>query len=294
MSFNWKISEMRGLAPEETHQRPLKLWASATADNAETATIEIPTDHFIHSLLLRVAKGTVASARGTTLADGITTVRVIGDGNKYYKKLTGGMAKQVSITEKEAQSTGFYKIYFSSSRIKQAQPLPAWIHTSATLEIDLATGGATYYNSVDVTLIESFYKGQDLTNWKILIEKYLVDKNYGTATGEQEYRHERAYTIFGYIYEMDDNGTLSDTAFDYLILKAISSEGEHRLVDKMRIEQIREANQNEYQQALDTGYAIVEFPQGFSTHRYTSLYSFLNIATAGTDVGLKVLERYVL
>jgi hypothetical protein len=43
-----------------------------------------------------------------------------------------------------------------------------------------------------------------------------------------------------------------------------------------------------------TGMFIVDFPMGLPAYKYTNLRSILNIPTAGTNINVKVLERYVL
>lgn len=294
-SFEWNLLKERGLEPESTLERPLDLWASATVNVAETATIKIPNDKFIHAISIMMSKGTVASARGGTAVDNINEIRCVCDGNKYYKKMRGGMAKEWMKKENcRAGSTGFYTIFFTGKNIPEAWPLPAWLYTSISLQLDLAAGGATYYNSIDVTLFESDYKQQDLASAKILIQSYATREAYGTGTGEKKYEHDRAYKIYSYIYECDDNLTLADDKFDYLIIHAFTKESRILVIDKKRMKQIKEDNTNQMIVAPATGYYHQDFPIGLPAYRYTNLRSILNIPTAGTDIGVKVMETYVL
>lgn len=295
MSFGWEIYEQRGIETESMFERPLDLWASTTVNVAETATIKVPNDKFIHQIHIYCAKGTVSGARGTTAVDEISEVRFVCDGNKYYKKMTGIQTKEVMRKNNfRTPTTGFYTLFFTDELVKEAWPLPAWLYTSISLQIDLLAAAATYYNSVDVTTFETDYKNQDLTNAKILIETYAGVQAFGTATGEQKYEHDRAYKIFSYIYECADGVTLSDTKFDYLSIQAFTKEGRVFLKDKVRMVQIKENNTNAYMSAPATGMFIVDFPMGLPAYKYTNLRSILNIPTAGTNINVKVLERYVL
>jgi hypothetical protein len=45
---------------------------------------------------------------------------------------------------------------------------------------------------------------------------------------------------------------------------------------------------------LDTGFAFLEWKDGFPSHEFASLYSKVYISSAGANKGLRVLERYVL
>ena len=109
-----------------------------------------------------------------------------------------------------------------------------------------------------------------------------------------DFDHERAYRQYGYLYTVDDDGTLSDTEFDMLTLQGIKRDGEHRLVDEQYMTHIKEMNKVAYQNALGTGFFYLEFPNGYDSGQYTTLLSKLNIPTAATNAGLRVLERYLM
>jgi hypothetical protein len=292
MALPWSLAKVLGVRPEKTQARPLKTYSSAAAATAQTHYIDIPTDHFIHCILLKCLES--VSGTPTTLDDFISAIRLIGDGSKYLKQMTGGMAKQIQIVNFENPATGFYKLYFKDPRIEASKPLPSWVFTSLTLEIDDIAPATGEKNYIYPTVIEEMYGGQDLTNWRALVEKYSKWSKFGTNTGEQEYLHERAYDVYGYLLAMDDNGTLSNTAFDKLTLKGITRDAEYNLLDKVDIPTLREQNKLEFKNALGTGYAMVEFPQGLPSHMFTSLKSILNIPSAGTNVGVRILERYLL
>jgi len=209
--------------------------------------------------------------------------------------MTGGMSKQIGILNKENLSTGFYKLYFTDPVIKKAMPIPSWLFSSLDLDLLDNAPAASNYHHIRVSVVESEVpSGLDVSDWRILVERYLRWKHYGTDTGWQDFDHERAYDIYGYLYAMDDDGTLSDTAFDQLTVLGIKPDGEHRLVDEEYIAHIKELNTIAYQQAFGTGYFYMEFPEGYDSGQYRSLLSRLNIATAGTNVSLRVLERFLL
>lgn len=283
--------------PENLRARNLPTQHSGTAATAETFIFEIPTDRLIHAIIISIGENAVAGAAGdtgATLADDVNDIQLQSNMGPL-KDMTGGMSKQVSIVNKEVQSTGFYKLYFTDPVVPGAMPLPSWIFSSLDLKItDNAPAGAAYHH-IRVSVIESeLPKGTDVTGWRILVEKYLRWKKYGTNTGWQDYDHERAYRIFGYLYAMDDNATLSDTAFDKFTLMGIAPGGEHRLVDEVWITHLRELNKQAYQNAMGTGYVYSEFREGYESGQYRTLMSKLNIPSAGTNVGVRVLERYLL
>lgn len=293
MALQWSIAKVLGVQPTKTQSRPLPRQASPSTNTACTITVPIPTDHFIHKILLKVGYNSVTTAIGT-LADDITEARLIGDGSKYFKKMLGTMIKAIQIVNFEGNTTGYYIIYLKDPRIEASKPLPAWLFTTLNLELDLPAGGSSQYVVVEPTIIEEFYNNQDLTNWKVLVEKYPGRTTYGTSTGEQTYLHERAYDVYGYLYRIDDQDTASATIFDYLTLKAIARDGEWNLRDKANIPLLVQENLAEFKAAFGTGFFMVEFPQGLPSHQYTSLKSILNIPSAGTVAGVRVLERYLL
>ena len=281
------LQKQKALEPEELMPRPLKDYVSETEAVAQTFDIEIPTDHFIHGILMSIEEPTEG------LADDILDIQVVLNGNNFIKVMTGDMCKAVSIMNKNIMSTGYYYIYFTDPKVPKAKPLPAWLFSSIYVKVTDNAPVATEKHTIKTTLMET--AGREISGeWALLIEKFLRYKKYGTDEGWQDYDHERAYNVFGYLYTMDDNGTLSDTLFDKLRVIARTKEGEKRFFSDDSIPHLRELDKVEYQSALPTGFVSVEFPAGLPTAKYTSLLSQLNIPTAGTDARLRVLERYCL
>ena len=288
----------KGLAeivrPENLRARKLKRQSSAAAATAETFTFEIPTDRLIHAILISIGESTDTSGVQGTLADDVVSID-LNSNIGHLKEMLGSMAKQISILNKEVQSTGFYKLYFTDPVIKKAMPLPSWLFSSLDLDILDNAPAASNYHHIQVSVMESEVpSGLDVSDWRILVERYLRWKHYGTDTGWMDYDHERAYRIYGYLYAVDDDGTLSDTEYDMLTVLGIKPDGEHRLVDEQYMSHIKEANTTAYQNALDTGYFYLEFPNGYDSGQYRTLLSKVNIHTAATNAGLRVLERYLL
>lgn len=184
-------------------------------------------------------------------------------------------------------------LYFTDPKIPKAKPLPAWLFSSITLRLKDNAPAASNYHHIHATVWQSKRK-QVTGDWALLYEKYLRWKHYGTDTGWQDYDHEKAYNVMGYLYAMDDNGTLSDTAFTKLQVISQGEVGELRPFSEAYIPHLREQDKVEYQNALPTGFVSVEFPAGLPSYKYSSLMSQLYIASAGTNVGLRVLERYCL
>jgi hypothetical protein len=289
----YKLQIEKALDPVKTWQRPLSEKISDASATSQTFYIDIPRDHFIHEIIISIEEST-ASGSGN-YEDDITEIELVANGNKTIKKMLGSQCKQIMKLNKDKPATGFYKLYFSDPKIRDAKPLPSWVFTSLQLIIKdnaPATGNKHYIN---VTLIESAYRGEDLSNWKVLVEKFLIHKTYGTATGWQEYEHERAYKVYGYLYTMDDNGTLSNTIFNKLKLVGRKPDGEYIIVSEVSVNHIRAMNNAEIGvDTLDTGFMALEWANGFPTAEFTALKSYLNIPNAGTNAGLRVLERYVL
>lgn len=288
----------KGLAelvkPENLRTRKLKQQNSAAAATAETFTFEIPTDRLIHAILISIGEDTTATGTQGTLADDITDLD-LNSNIGHLKEMTGGMSKQIAILNKEVMSTGYYKLYFTDPVIKQAMPLPSWLFSSLDLDITDNAPAATNYHHLRVSVVESEVpSGLNVSDWRVLVERYLRYKKWGTATGWMDYDHERAYRIFGYLYVMDDNGTLSDTIFDKITVLGIKPDGEHRLADEQYIPHIKEGNKVAYQNAFGTGYFYLEFAEGYDSGQYRSLVSKLNVPSAGTDARLRVLERFLL
>lgn len=303
----------KGLDAEAISPRHIKTTNvyETSVDVSKDIEIEINKDHFVHFILLELELGDLTG--GTTPAwtstagdDILTDVTLFADGNKYFKVYNWKAMRQVCIANREKPSdgsatAGYNKVYFSDPRIPEAQPLPAWIFTSLTLKIkrvalsSVTTGSPTGATcNLKITLFESMYRGENLDNWRVLIEKIPRWKKYGTDTLEQEYEMERANMIFDLLLIMDDNGTLSDSVFDRLSLKGRTKEGEIVFLNDLRVTSIKEQNKSEFLNSLDTGYLMLQFANGLPTYRYTSLKAYPNIPTAGTNIGLRVLERYIL
>ena len=285
----------KNLQPTKAWQRLVKRISSTTAATAETFEIDLPRDHFIHEIIITIYESTSKTTYvAGELADDLTAIQVIANGNKYLKDGTASMFKQVMKINKRKPATGVYELFFTDPKISDAQPLPSWIFTSLVLKLTDNAPAASNYHSIDIVVVESAYEGQDLSNWKVLIEKYLKWQKFGTNTGEVDYEHEKAYKIYGYLYTMDDNATLSNTIFNKLKILGRKPEGELTIVD-VPVTLLRAENNAEIGiDTLDTGYAILEWEKGFPAHEFASLYSKPNIPSAGTNAGLRVLERYVL
>ena len=291
----FKLQQQKALEPEELLPRRLKPQQSATVATAETFDFNVPTDHFIHAILIAIGEDTVAGVEGVgTLADDITDVSLILNGNNFVKVLTGDMVKAISIMNKNLCATGYYKLFFTDPKIPQAKPIPAWLFSSIILRIKDNAPGASAYHHIHAKVIQS--KRREITgDWRLLYEKYLRWQKYGTDTLWQDYAHERAYNILGYVYAMDDDGTLNDTIFNKLRVISQSGKGELRPFQEEYIPFLKEEDKQEYyNNSLPTGFVSVEFPAGLPSYNYSSLKSQLNIPTAGTNVGLRVVERYVL
>lgn len=285
----------KNLEPTKTWQRPLAVKSSSVAAAAETFYIDLPKDHFIHKIIIHIDEHTAKTFGAGTLADDILDIKLVGNGNKYLKDMIGTMCKTVMQVNKEKPATGVYVIYFSDPKIKEAKPLPAWVFTSLQLILTDNAPAASNYHNILVTIVESAYQNEDLTNWKVLIEKYVKWAHYGTNTLWQEYMHERAYLVYGYIYAMDDDSTLSATIFDRIKIVGRKPTGEVISIDDVRISVLVAENNGEI--GIDTlvdGYCFLEWAKGYPTKDFSSLISKLNIPTAGTNAGLRVLERYVL
>jgi hypothetical protein len=292
----FSTQKQQNLNPVRTWQRRLARQSTATAATAETFTFDIPRDHFIHEIHITVFESSGKNDRcAARLVDDLdtTAIKVIGNGNKTLKDGLGSMFKQVMRMEKRTPQTGLYTLFFSSGKIPEAKPLPAWVFTSLQLLITNNAPAAASYHTIEIVVTESAYEQQDLANWRVIVEKYLKWAHYGVFTGEQDYEHERAYKVFAYLYLMDDNGTASATIYDLIKVLARKPEGELTVID-VPVLLLKAENDSEIQGTLDTGYFFIEWVQGFPAHEFASLYSKPNIPTAGTNVGLRVLERYTL
>lgn len=278
-------------------------------DLGTTIELSLPKDHFLNQVMIEFIAGTLSGGSSPAWVTGAMDLinnglRFICNGNKYFKKFTDyAQMKQIGYINKDKQPVGYHKLLFIDPRIPEAKALPSWVFTSVNLEIDLlalaslTTGSPTGIGNTfcNVYLSESNFAGEDISNFRVLVEKVAKTESYGANTGEQEYEHERAYKVFGYLYDMDDNGTRSDTKFDVFDLEARTKEKQIILKDKMSIAGLKAMNNAMFQQALDTGFAYLDFaPKGLDTSVYTSLKTKPNIPTAGTNIKLKTVERYIL
>lgn len=289
----FQLQKLKGLQPTKTWSRPLAVVSDAAANTAYSYAIDLPRDHFIHEITVQVGYGTAAPLF-TSLADNLATIQVVGNGNKYLKDMIGGMAVNVQRINGQRHITGYYHLFFTDPKIDEAKPLPAWVFTSLQLKVTTTAPGASQFGSYIVTVVESAYQGEDLSNWKILVEKYLAWVKYGTNTGYQVYEHERAYKIFSYLYVQDDNGTIAAGKFDKLKLLARRPEGELSIQSENPVNTIVAQDNARLAENLDAGYWFLEWAGGFPSTDFSSIKSYLNIPTAGTNIGARVLERYIL
>lgn len=292
----FSTQEKQNLNPMRTWQRRLTRQVSTTAATAQDFTFDLPRDHFIHEIHITVYETTSPglTRQATMLVDDLTAISLVGNGNKVLKYGTADMFKQVMKLNRRNPSTGLYTLFFSDPKIPEARPLPSWVFTSLTLTLTDNAPAACQMHCIEIVVTESAYENQDLSNWRVLIEKFLKWQKYGANTGEQDYEHERAYKIFGYLYVMDDNGTLSATIFDLIKLLGRKPEGEVTIVD-VPVTLLKAEDDSEIAfTTLSTGYLSVEWLRGFPANEFASLYSKPNVPTAGTNAGLRVLERYVL
>ena len=288
------IQNAKSLNPERTWQRRIIQTISAAAATAQTFTIDIPRDHFIHEIHITIYEHTALTRDPTKLVDDIAgAVQVIANGNKVLKDGVGNDFKQIMRINSRTPQTGLYTLFFTDPKIPSAQPLPAWIFTSLQLQLTDNAPAASNYHTIEVVLTESAYNGESLDNWQVLIEKASAHVAYGANTGEQKFEHERANRVFGYLYLIDDNGTASATAYDLIKLVGRKPTGEVTIVD-VPVTLLKAENDAEIMGTLGTGYLFLEWKQGFPANEYASIYTKPNIASAGTNVGLKVVERYVL
>jgi hypothetical protein len=289
-----ELQQRKSLKPTKTWQRKLAQQKSAVAATAQTFYIDIPRDHFIHEIIITVGEHATAPLSG--LADDLLDIKLVGNGNKYLKDAFGLAAffVQVERMNRRKHITGMYHLTFSDPAIPEAKALPAWIFTSLQLILTDNAPAAATYHFINVTVVESAYQGEDLTNWKVMVEKVLKWQKYGANTGWQEYEHERAYKVFSYIYAMDDNAALSDTAFDKAKVVGRNPTGEITVVDEVFILVLQAENKGTIIEAIDTGFAFLQFAEGFPTSDFTNLKTLLNIPTAGTNISVRCMERYIL
>jgi len=276
----------------------------------ETVVGALPTDHFLHALKMRVVKGTLSGGTSPDWVAGaedllVKSLTLYAEGGKYFKKMSWAEMQQLCIANLEKQTAGMGKFFFVDPKIPEAEPLPTWRFTSLTLEVEwealtaatITTGDPTGQAGTKLVLtgIESDWDGEKITEWPILIEVVRTKHDFGANTLYQVIDHERANIVRAYMYAIDDNGTMTDTIIDKLRVVARKAGGTIIPYDEIELADIKEENKNAFQQqALATGYFMVEFPNGLNTREFTSLKSELNIPTAGTKVGVRVMERYVI
>jgi hypothetical protein len=66
------------------------------------------------------------------------------------------------------------------------------------------------------------------------------------------------------------------------------------IVDEVLTDTLQAENKATIIEAIDTGYAFLQFAEGFPTSDFTNLKTLLNIPTAGTNIGVRCMERYIL
>jgi len=294
---------------EVAHSRPYvpnKYGAIA----GESVVGALPTDHFLHALKMRVVKGTLSGGTAPDWVAGaedllVKNITLYAEGTKYFKKMSWAEMQQLCIANLEAQTAGHGKLFFTDPKIEEAQPLPTWRFTSLTLEVEwealtaatITTGTPTGQSGTKLVLtgIESDWDGEKIADWPVLVEVVRTKHDFGANTLYQVIDHERANLVVAYLYAIDDNLTMSDTIIDKLRIIARKAGGTIIPYDEIELADIKEENKNAYQGTpLATGYFMVEFPGGLNTRDFTSLKSEVNIPVAGTKVGVRVMERYVL
>lgn len=293
--------------PTKTSIRPFTpiKYGAATG---EPVSGDLPKDHFIHALIFRVNLGTLTGgATGDWNTDAkekiIKSLVVRAEGTKYFKQGQWNEFKQICISNLEKQPDGSVKIYFDDPKIEEAMPLPSWLFTSLVCQLDfeaitnLQTGDRTDQTGTEVkiTVVESHFNKEDMSYWPVLIEAVRTKQTFGTNTGYQVYEHERANVISSMLIHADDAGVESDTIFDKIRLIGRTKKAHYPIYDDVSLIDIKNANKESYQQqALATGFFMVEWPKGLNTSSFTSLKTELNIPTAGSNAGVRIMERYLL
>lgn len=294
---------------EVAHSRPyvpIKYDAIAGGD----VVGPLPTDHFLRALKIRVVKGTLSGGTSPAWVAGaedklVKSISLYAEGGKLFKKMNWEEMQQLCIANHEKQSAGFGKLFFVDPKIPEAEPLPTWRFTSLTLEVEwesltnaaITTGDPTGQTGTKLVLtgIENDFDGEKITLWPVLIEVVRTKYDFGANEGAQVINHERSNNVKAYLYAIDDAGTLSDSIIDKISVISRKSTGTNIHYDAIELVEIKEENKNAFLgNALATGYFMVEFPDGLKTRDFTSLKSELNIPSAGTKVGVRVMERYVL
>lgn len=290
----YKLLKSLGVVSKDLYAEPMNPKTQATANTAgESVTFDLPTDQLLYWIDLKVAKDTDAS-----LVSNITEIELKLDGSKVVRNLSGAMLRAMNIYDHNKGSTGFYRLPIALPELG-ADPIPLNQFSSCTLKVTVAAAGDSTKNVVTPVLQlgarQSYPKLGDLGLGKVLVETFLPQKSYLTNIGEQEYEHMKANDVIGYLYELGDNNVLSDTAISYLTLELRNKTGKLTPCSKVPLAQIKEWNTIEANgNALGTGMFYLPFPDTIRTSDYTTVKSLLNIASAGTNVQARVLERYLL
>lgn len=285
--------------PKNAVWRKLTPKHSGTVATAQTTEFDIQSKKLIHKILISIGESTTATGdtEQGTLADDILDIE-LRTNTGTVKRLKATMCKaiaQISQGKGQGSSTGFYELIFSDPNIPDAMPLPAWLFTPITLSLVDNAPAASNYHHIWVSVLESYIPDSlaSVKDWRILYETYGSDKSYGTSTGWQDYPLSTNRDLYGLLYEMDDDGTLSNTEFNMVKLKAEGPGGKDEPIEEMWVTHLREEYTRVYGVAPPTGFIYVDFPEGFDTGAYKDFLTQLNIPTAGTDIGLRVCERYL-
>jgi hypothetical protein len=288
--FDFQWLKSLGVSTKDLESKALASKTQATANTAgETVTFDFPMDELLYGIDLQCYKDT-----DSTLVDNITEIELKLDGSKVVRNLTGNMIKAKALLAHKKSSTGYYRLDIADPTVG-ADPIPLKSFSSLQLKVTFAAGGSSVKNVVVPTLQLGSDKSYTKPLSKVLVETFLPQKAYGTNTGDQEYQHMRTQDIIGYIYELADNGSNSNTAITQLTLKLFSSQGTLTPIDHVTVLQLREKNtQASNGNALATGLVYVAFPDALRTGQFTNVNSYLYVPSAGTNVQAKVLESYLL
>lgn len=283
-----------GVVDTEMYEQPLAAKTQATANAAgEKLTFDLPCDQLLYGIDLKCAKDTDDS-----LASNISEIELKLDGSKTIRNLSGAMLRALNIIDHQKASTGFYRLPIAHPELG-ADPIPLNQFSSCQLTVTVAAAGTSTKNVVTPVLQlgarASYPKLSDIGLGKVLVETFLPKKSFSTNTGEQEYEHMRANEVLGYLYECFDDGTLSDTEYNYLTLELWNKSGKKTLKEKLPFAQLKEQNTiDALGNALGTGIFYLPFSSKLRTTDYTSIKSILNIPIAATNAQVRVLERYML
>ncbi len=157
-----------------------------------------------------------------SLVDNITQVDLILDGSKVIRNISGAFLKAIAYLKGYKPSTGFYPVSIVDEQLG-TDPLYLPNYSSLTLKVTVAAAGSGVKNVVTPTLLlgdrSSYSKLLDTQTSKLLVETMGTKKQYGAVTSEQEYEHQKGQYIVGYLMQMADNDTASNTIFNKYSLK---------------------------------------------------------------------------